>query len=235
MIMDLKEIVSLSPEIKELINKIRNISYEINRHNWAEANAGNLSLNISQEMNALKETNAEWYLVTLTGSRYREMAQNPISSLTLIEVLANQEKYYPADSKPTSEWSSHRMLQQYFLKVGRKDRVIIHSHPSNIILLSQLPFFSDKNQINKILMEALTELSIYLPAGVGTVLYATPGSEELALNTLEAIGDSKALIWQYHGLLCTGENLDEAFDYMEIVEKAAELALRKLFLAKLKL
>ena len=57
--MDLKEIVSLSPEIKELINKIRNISYEINRHNWAEANAGNLSLNISQEMNELNETNSE--------------------------------------------------------------------------------------------------------------------------------------------------------------------------------
>jgi ribulose-5-phosphate 4-epimerase/fuculose-1-phosphate aldolase len=28
---------------------------------------------------------------------------------------------------------------------------------------------------------------------------------------LEAIGDSKALIWQSHGLLCTGKDLDEAW------------------------
>ena len=56
--MDLKELVSLSPAIKELIDKISNISQEIMRHNWAEANAGNLSLNISQEMNELKETNS---------------------------------------------------------------------------------------------------------------------------------------------------------------------------------
>jgi hypothetical protein len=53
--MDLKELVSLSPAIKELIDKISNISQEIMRHNWAEANAGNLSLNISQEMNELKK------------------------------------------------------------------------------------------------------------------------------------------------------------------------------------
>jgi len=36
--MDLKELVSLSPAIKELIDKISNISQEIMRHNWAEAN-----------------------------------------------------------------------------------------------------------------------------------------------------------------------------------------------------
>lgn len=31
------------------------------------------------------------------------------------------------------------------------------------------------------------------------------------------------MIWQKHGLLCFGKTLDEAFDYMEIVVKAAEL------------
>jgi rhamnulose-1-phosphate aldolase len=232
--MDLKELVSLSPAIKELIDKISNISQEIMRHNWAEANAGNLSLNISQEINELEETNSEWYLVTRTRSRYREMVQDPISSLILIQLQANQEKCYPAEAKPTSEWSSHRRLHQYFLEVGRKDRVIIHCHPSNTILLSQLPFYPNKIRINKMLAEALPELPIYLPSGVGTAFYAPPGSEALATNTLEAIGDSKALIWQSHGLLCTGKDLDEALDYMEIVEKAAELAIRKLFLTQLR-
>ncbi len=90
--MDLNELVSLSPAIKELIDRIRVVSQEIIRHNWAEANAGNISLNIRQEINELEETNSEWYLVTRTRSRYREMAQDPISSLILVQLQANQEK-----------------------------------------------------------------------------------------------------------------------------------------------
>ncbi len=49
-----------------------------------------------------------------------EMVQDPISSLILIQLQANQEKCYPAEAKPTSEWSSHRRLHNISWKLEER-------------------------------------------------------------------------------------------------------------------
>lgn len=111
--------------------------------------------------------------------------------------------------------------------------MVLHSHPNSVILLSQMDFAKNEDNLNSRLQDALAELQLFLPDGVAITGAALPGSQQLALGSLDVIGSRKALIWQAHGLVCTGKHLDEALDYMEVVEKAAAIALGKFFLTKM--
>lgn len=206
----------------------------ISSRGWGEANAGNLSLNLTEALTPHFGAGT-WFLVSQTGSRWRHVARNPLPHLVLIKLADESEEYFPAQAKPTSEWSCHKLLQKHFLATGSEDRVVLHSHPNSVILLSQMDLAKDEAKLNSCLREALAELELFLPDGVAITGAALPGSQKLALGSLDVIGKRKALIWQGHGLVCTAKHLDEALDYMEVVEKAANIALGKFFLTKMPL
>ncbi len=218
--------------MKDLLDELRLVAEQINLRGWAEANAGNISVNVSGKAAALFGGEDQWYLVSRGGSRYRQMARDPLPHLVLVRVDENGEEYFPAEARPTSEWGCHRLLQKHFLATGRPDKVVLHAHPSSIILLSQLGLYNDNEAVNSLLKAALAELELFLPDGVATTLSAPPGSQQLAKDSFDAIGLCKSLIWQGHGLVCTGKTPDEALDYLEVVEKAANIALYKFLLTK---
>lgn len=229
----LNDLTNQSAWMRELIGQIRSVAAQINLRGWCEANAGNISVNVSTQLNSLLDDEARWYLVSRTGSRYRELAIDPLPHLVLISIRSKQEEVHPLGSKPTSEWVCHRQLQQHFMSTSRNDRVVLHSHPVSIIVLSRIKIYQNEKLLNQALDEALPELNLYLPQGVAISLYAPPGSEELAECSLQAIGSRKALIWQGHGIVSTGETPDEALDLMEVVEKAAQVLLSKFSLTKI--
>lgn len=211
----------LNPAIMKLLEQIADISRRIWEKGWAEANAGNLSMDISDLLPKAGESSCRWYLVSRGGSRYRQMAENPINNLVLIKTEAGQITQYPKDARPTSEWSCHLGLHHSFGDASR--RFILHAHPSSIIAVSQSPMYRDPDIFNQILADVLPEMPLYLPRGIACGLHLTPGSEELARNSVAVIGERKVLIWQKHGILCCGYEPDEAFDYLEIVAKAAQV------------
>jgi len=51
--------------------------------------------------------------------------------------------------------------------------------------------------------------------------YGKPGTIELAENTVRALGDNTGVIMANHGILCVGENLEEALRRCEVLDKAA--------------
>ena len=53
--------------------------------------------------------------------------------------------------------------------------------------------------------------------------YATYGSEELAKEALETIGDSNAVLLANHGLIALGEDVDRAFSTAEHLEFVSEV------------
>ncbi|MFO7660134.1 MAG: class II aldolase/adducin family protein, partial [Candidatus Cloacimonadaceae bacterium] len=57
-------------------------------------------------------------------------------------------------------------------------------------------------------------------------LYARPGSDELAVITEAALSETNIVIWERHGILVTAENVNAAFDYLEIMSKAAKVYLK---------
>ncbi|HRY84354.1 MAG TPA: class II aldolase/adducin family protein [Candidatus Cloacimonadota bacterium] len=210
----------------EELAQISEISGRIWQRGWAEANAGNISLRITEtlKMHRLIDSyeDCEFYLASRSGSRYRQMEKDPLAQMQLIRTWGKTEEQYPAQSQVTSEWQTHLMLQDKFRRIRSGSRFILHSHPLEVIALSQL---LTGRSFSSELTRVLPELRLYLPEGIAFCTAAAPGSEKLAELSCAALDQEKALVWQGHGLLCFGANPDEAFDYMEIVCKAAALYL----------
>ncbi len=219
---------SLSPAFKQILARVKAVAREISRNGWAEANGGNFSINVSEAVNQLYNSRSDWFLVSRTGSRYRDTATDPAAGTLLVEVFGKAEGCYPQGANPTSEWNCHRGLQMRRSKGPNSASVVLHSHPDEIIRLSQLELYNDPKRLSAALWEALPELPLFLPKGVAVALFAPAGSKQLAECSLKAIGDRDALIWQGHGLICLGRDIDEAFDRMEVVAKAARLLLMRL-------
>lgn len=217
--------------LPSLIESITEIARCIWQNGWAEANAGNMSFDIRTQLHELylvKETDlTRYYLVSRTGSRYRQYAKDLMNSFVLVAVekdgLESTQTIYPVESKPTSEWQTHRRIQEYFQTYKPDYKCIIHVHPAEIIALSQLPAYNDPVSLNQRLMSILPETKYYLPTGVAMARFAETGTTELAEASMAALAAQNALIWQGHGLMAFGKDPDEAFDYLEIVNKAAKL------------
>ena len=212
----------LEPDLSQLAD----ISARIWIRGWAEANAGNVSMRITRKLKNSGLTfsldDHEYYLVSKSGSRYRQMGKNPLAQMLLIRVLGENQEQYPHNGKATSEWQSHYQLQQKFLRDRSETVFVLHSHPMEIIALSQVLV---GNSFSMELSRVLPELQLYLPQGIAFCPQANPGSAELAELSCKNLKDEKAMVWQGHGLLCFGSDPDAAFDYMEIICKAAALYL----------
>lgn len=209
------------PIFQNTLKQIATIAGLIHRYGWAEANAGNLSIDVTETVKQHMFTELNWFIVSRSGSRYRQTALNPLENMMLIACSDAEDNYFPEDAIPTSEWISHRCLQMQHSNF----KVILHTHPAEIIALSNLELGKDVNSLNSKLCELLPELPLYLPEGVAIAPRAAPGSQELCELSLQTLENRKALIWSGHGLLAFANDLDEALDYLEIVTKAARILL----------
>ena len=212
-----------SPEFSDLLLRISRVAEAIFHHGWAEANAGNLSIDITEIVKkyypASVSTN-RFFLVSKTGSRFRQMMHDPDSGLMIIE-LGSADKFFGANDLPTSEWPCHKAMH-----LADKDSqypCLLHSHSTEIIALCSTPLIHDPSMLNATLANFLPELGIYLPKGIAIAAKAPPGSSKLAECSVAAIGERQILIWPGHGLLCRAGDINTALDYMEIVNKAAKI------------
>ncbi|MDP2172443.1 MAG: class II aldolase/adducin family protein [Candidatus Cloacimonadaceae bacterium] len=222
----LRLIQTESNRFREILATLADIGARIWQRGWAEANAGNVSINVTDTIPPRLRGGKEWFLVSQSGSRYRQLTPDPIPHLVLISIGSDGENVHPTNKKPTSEWACHRGLLLHFLASAREDKVILHAHPADIIALSQMPVYETEAELNRALIGVLPEMQLYLTDGIALTHTQAPGSQALADCSLSALGKRKALIWQKHGILCIGKTLDEAFDYLEIVAKAAAIYLK---------
>lgn len=207
------------PVFDELIDKISEIAALIHSYGWAEANAGNLSVDVSDLLQASDPAQVRYYLVSRAGSRYRQTALKPRDNLLLIRTEAEHDRCFPAYAKATSEWVSHRCLQLH----NPRFNVILHTHPAEIIALAAEKISATPELLNDHFARILPEISLYLPQGIALCPPLPPGSLELCQASLKALQDQSALIWNGHGLLTFAEDLDQALDLQEIVVKAAKI------------
>jgi len=207
------------PIFRDLVCKISEVAGLIHGYGWAEANAGNLSIEVSELIRQNFGSPGRWFIVSRSGSRYRQTALTPHDSLVLVSCLEDHDVYYPPDAKATSEWISHRTLQL----ANDRFNTILHTHPAEIIALAAYDAFRDSQTINRIFADILPELPLYLPEGVAICPHKPPGSIELCNASRISLSDQKALIWTGHGLLTFANCLDDALDYQEIVVKAAKI------------
>ncbi|MBM4403406.1 MAG: class II aldolase/adducin family protein [Candidatus Cloacimonetes bacterium] len=235
--MDIWNLLAADMRFNDLIAQVKHVSHCIRMNGWAEANAGNLSINISSLLDPLPECRGKyWFLVSRTGSRYRDLACDPVNGLMVAAVngspsgslssrdqSSEQDHFQPFGSKPTSEWVTHRALHHRLIELGLEGQVVLHAHPNPIILLSSLPEYG--KALDATLIDLLPEVNIFLPNGIGYVPVCPPGSPELADHTLRLMDSHQVIIWQKHGILAIAPDLASALDTLEVTVKAAELYL----------
>jgi pyruvate kinase len=284
---DLWQNLSLDAAHAEQISELKTVGRLIWERGWAEANAGNVSYRICasssyQTMLSLSrigklllgKTDLEveaydWFLVSATGSRYREIADKQFGNFVLImqphleQGSTNRNRggapsssclpdsvspspltvqsgsplplnappaffTFPSKRKPTSEWVTHQAVHAWLQENRKAHLVILHAHPTDWITLSSLPEYrDDKAGLAARLCEVLPELKIYFPQGFALTPYQFPGSDALAQVTLNALSDYNVIIWEGHGVFVTAESVNQAFDFLEIIAKAASVYLQQ--------
>jgi L-fuculose-phosphate aldolase len=113
---------------------------------------------------------------------------------------------------PSIEHNLHRLIY-----LARPDAVaIVHTHSLYAATLA-----ASKRRCG--IPSALGEIAGYLGGPIPLAEYAPFGSMQLAQNAVRCLGqENKAILLKNHGALAIGENLRQALDFAELVEKGAQ-------------
>lgn len=226
----------------EEIGEFRAVARVLYDKGWAEASAGNLSLRLSEipqpmgwltpdaekvhstdmDMSGLSN---DFFLVTASGSRMRDIAAEPEKGLCLIKVIDQRHFWLiEGSAKVSSEWPTHAGLHVLFKKNRDDERAVVHCHPPNLVILSHM--FSSEREMNERLSRMQHETRLFVPEMLGLIPYAASGSQSLADATREKLRKFRLALWDKHGVIASGRSLNQALDRIEILEKASDIYLR---------
>jgi rhamnulose-1-phosphate aldolase len=213
---------------------------------WAERNAGNLSYRLRpgdlsdaevsegpwQDLGArLSDLAGELFVLTATGSFFRELERSPDRNLGVIEVDETGSRFrrlwgYADSGGPTSELLPHLQTHGARIRAGQDgDRAVLHTHPTNLIALTYaLPLTT--YSLTRLLWEMHTECIVVFPEGCGFLDWRLPGSEEQARATEEVFERRPLVVWQYHGAVAVGPDFETAFGLIETADKASAIYLQ---------
>ena len=232
-----------APFIKEMQSACANMY----RLGWDERNGGNISYLIPEEDAAeyvdinhvireipisfhAPELVGKIFLVTGTGKYFKNVMGDPETNLGLIRIApdgctAQLLWGYRDGGKFTSELPAHLMSHIARLSVDPKNRVIMHTHPTNTLAMTHIHSLEEK-AFSRTLWGTCTECIIVFPEGVGVLPWMICGNNEIGVATAEKMKDYRIVLWAIHGIYGAGKNMDEAFGLIETVEKGADLYLR---------
>jgi len=148
---------------------------------------------------------SEQVLVTPSGRDY--------DSLTSAEiVVVDSQGRVISGGVPSSETPLHLAIYRQ-----RRDvQAIVHTHS----------VFASACAVARRGIPPVIEDLVQLVGGeVEVAAYALPGTVELALNAVQALGDKQAVLLANHGVIGCGTKLSEAMLACELVEKAAQIYL----------
>ena len=165
------------------------------RTGLAHGTAGNVSARLS---------GGEGLLITPSGKNYGALSPQELCFVDW------QGKVFSGNPGPSSELPLH--LAAYFSRPDCKAVVHNHSTYASVLAVTRtdLPVIMD-------------ELTMVIGGGVKVAKYGFPGTQELALNFVEALDDRQAAILANHGMVAIGANLREAMIVCETVERVSRV------------
>ena len=240
--------LQINSALKKSVQSVASIGQLLFQKGWAEKNAGNLSWDVTdfvrvkprelkaaafrEHLHLPSEAAGRSFLVTGTGTRYRDIEKDPSGCLCILRPSEKGNGYHllwggeKPGFGPTSELSSHLKMQHSLLKRGGQMKVVLHTHPNELIALTHLSATNNQEALNWALWGMIPEAKLFVPKGVGLVPYQLTGSEDLAEATVKVLEQGyKVVMWEKHGALAVGKDPDEAFDLVDAMNKAATLYL----------
>lgn len=149
--------------------------------------------------------NRDLNLVAISPSG-QDYFETKVEDVVIIDLQGNVVE---GDLKPSSEMGMHLI----FYKNRDDVNGIVHTHSKFATTISCMGW--DLKAVHYMIGMAGYD--------VKCAKYATYGSEELANNALDAIGDRNAVLLGNHGLIALGEDVDRAFSTAEHLEFVSEL------------
>ena len=237
-----KELLSL---MKKWTGSIASVAGWLWQRGWAERNAGNISVRIDET--GFLPASGRGYghqvsldrpfpslggvlmLVTGTNTRMHDVAVAPLDNLLLIRISDDGGAYTvvsPAGAtrlRPTSELAAHLLIHE-MLSVSKPDhRVVMHTHVTELIALTQIRELCDARALNSILLGMHPETAVFIRGGTGFVPYLQPGTAAIGEATAKELEDHDIAIWEKHGVFATGKSPAETFDVIDMLAKAASV------------
>jgi rhamnulose-1-phosphate aldolase len=238
--------IELTPTAKHHLADIALVAGFLWERGWAVKNGGNISVDITGELEISTSTlNQGPYkslertfpklshvilLITGAGTRMRDVASQPFNNVCIIRISADGTGYsmitddaFNSQLLPTSELLTHLAVHQVLKKEGGTQKAVLHTHPDELIALTLIPGFSDESRLNKILFSVQPEAVIANPNGVGLIPFILPGTEQLAEKTVASFLHHSIVLWGKHGCIAAGNNVQDAFDLIDVMNKSAQL------------
>ena len=217
------------------------------RLGWDERNGGNLSV-ILEEDDVKKYLNlkkvirtiplgfyaptlvGKIFMVTGTGKYFKNAQADPANNVGIVRIAPDGKTAellwgFADGGKFTSEFPAHLMSHVERLKIDENHRVIMHSHPTNVLAMTFVHDL-DEREFTRTLWKMITECMVVFPDGVGVLPWMICGTNEIGEVTAEKMKKYRLCVWAQHGIFGAGKDLDEAFGLLETVEEAAEVYLK---------
>lgn len=191
-----KELYFLSKT--ECKEKIIEIGKRIYNKGYVASNDGNISIKVSE--------NEIW--VTPTGVSKGFMNDSMLVKMNLDGTVIEQNNY-----EPSSEVKMH--LKVY--KENPNVTSVVHAHPLNCTLCSILGIPLDL----PVLVEAILQIGT-----IPIAHYAEPGTNEIPDSISPFCKNYNGVLLANHGALSWGDNIEQAFARMEVMEYYAKIILR---------
>jgi rhamnulose-1-phosphate aldolase len=243
--------MELNSDISKVIAELAELGKYLWQKGWAERNAGNISVNITnlctkdfiQEIEDIPSSHSldksypgiagNLFMITGTGKRMRDLANEPGLNAMMIRINKDGNAYShiplvdsPTTVEPTSELPTHLSIHEQLVLTGAREQALLHTHPDELIALTQIRQFCDESNLNNLLWGMHPETAVFIPSGAGFIPYILPGSEELAQATLRKFESHKVVLWEKHGCLAIGRDVFEAFDMIDTLAKSAGIYFR---------
>ena len=238
----MNSILSDNEMLTREVGKIAEVAGYLWQRGWAEYNGGNISVNITDYMPAdaaampsLKTIELpkafplladNYFYITGTGKRMRYVATAPMENGAILrinhdgtacDIIADQVV------KPTSELPSHLSMHHFLREKGQPNRVVLHTHPTDLVAMSHNARFLKADVLTKTLWAMIPECRIIVPKGVGIVPYEVPGTMDLANATIRQLAQHDVVLWEKHGILAVGNDVIDCFDVIDTLSKSAQI------------
>ena len=170
----MKTYIAGNHEIPEIRDEIQKVAGYLWSKGWAESNAGNISYNVTHLLSdfigsldfnppidlktPLPALNENIIILTGTGTRMRDVSVDSYKNSCVVQITNNGRSWRQVQKPeldkqvlPTSELPSHLAIHNMLVEENRKEKVIVHTHPDNLIALTHIREFCNQERINNML------------------------------------------------------------------------------------
>ena len=237
--------VFLNEASGKIINETAEVAGFLWQRGWAERNAGNISVRLAAEDLAescssqngqpipltkrFQEIGGNFFLVTGKNTRMRDVAVRPMENLLIISLNDDGTGYHilspdcETSLRPTSELSSHLDIHSMIARKKTQQRVVMHTHATELVALTHIKELCNEHQLNKVLWGMHPETKVFVPAGAGFVAYVLPGTTAIGEATVRVLEKHDIALWEKHGVFAIGKTPYETYDLIDIMTKSASV------------